>query len=349
MSFGVRSLATGLALVLYAGVLRAEPSASDRATARVLADEAGEALDQKNFEVAADKFGRAEALVHAPTLLLGLARAEVGLGKFVEASENYQRIIREGVAPGAPPSFARALQDAQREIKGVTPKLAWVTVTLKDPPTSSVTVDGIEIPKAALDVKRAVNPGRHVLKATADGYGPTTTTIEMKEGEAKAVTLVLDALSGSARPSPATPAPASGVESSVPVASADSSDVASSSGSRQRTYGFIGLGVGAAGLIVGGVAGLVAMGKHNSLESDCPNGKCAPNGQTTIDSFRSMATVSTVGFVVGAVAAAGGATLLLTAPRHAQTGGGPEAAPSKTMGHVEPYVGFASVGVRGTF
>src|SRR5262245_34002380 len=164
MSYGVRSLASCLALVLSADVARAEPSAADRATARVLADEAGEALDQKNYEVAADKFGRAEALVHAPTLLLGLARAEVGLHKFVEASENYQRIIREGVAPGAPPSFAKALQDAQREIKGISPKLTWVTVTLKDPPTSSVTIDGVDVPKAALDVKRAVNPGSHVLK-----------------------------------------------------------------------------------------------------------------------------------------------------------------------------------------
>src|SRR5262249_12514493 len=161
---------SGLALVLVAAVARAEPSASDRATARVLADEAGDALDQKNYEVAADKFGRAEALVHAPTLLLGLARAQVGLRKFVEANENYQRIIREGVAPGAPPSFARALQDAQREVKAITPKLAWVTVTLKEPATSTVTVDGVELPKAAMDVKRAVNPGSHVVKATAEGY-----------------------------------------------------------------------------------------------------------------------------------------------------------------------------------
>ena len=109
MSYGARTWASILALVLGASVARAEPSASDRATARVLADEAGEALDQKNYEVAADKFGRAEALVHAPSLLLGLARAQVGLRKFVEASENYQRIMREGVAPGAPPAFVKAL------------------------------------------------------------------------------------------------------------------------------------------------------------------------------------------------------------------------------------------------
>src|SRR5262249_50101448 len=79
MSYRVESLAWGLAFLLYAGGAWGEPSASDRATARVLADEAGDALDKKNYEIAADRFGRADALVHAPTLLLGLARAQVGL------------------------------------------------------------------------------------------------------------------------------------------------------------------------------------------------------------------------------------------------------------------------------
>ena len=155
---------------------RAEPSASDRATARVLADEAGDALDKKNFEVAMDKFGRADALVHAPTLLLGVARAQVGLFKFVEAQESYLRILREGVPPGAPAAFAKALQDAERELKAIAPKLAWVTITVKEPATSVVTVDGVEMPRAALDVKRAVNPGQHVVKATADGYDPAPPT-----------------------------------------------------------------------------------------------------------------------------------------------------------------------------
>jgi hypothetical protein len=316
------------------GVARAEPSASDRATARVLADEAGEALDQKNYEVAADKFARAEALVHAPTLLLGLARAEVGQRKFVEASENYQRILREGLPPGAPPAFAKALQDAQREIKAITPKLAWVTVTLKEPASSVVTIDGVELPKAAMDVKRAVNPGSHVVKATADGYHPTTTTIDVKEGEATAVTLALDLLPSSGEPA-ATTAATTDVDARATAPSPESSH--SAGASRQRMYGWIGLGVGAAGLVVGGVAGVVAIGRHGTLESDCPNGKCGPSGQTTIDSFRSMAAISTTGFVIGGLAAAAGGVLLLTAPRPAQTG------------RVQPYVGLGSVGARVTF
>ncbi len=337
MNYRTRCTAFSLATILCAGVARSEPTASDRATARALADEAGEALDQRNYEVAADRFGRAEALVHAPTLLLGLARAQVGLRKFVEAQENYQRIIREGVAPGAPAAFVKALGDAQREIKTIAPKLAWVTVTLKDPQASVVTIDGVELPKAAMDVKRAINPGNHVLKTTADGYKPATTTIDVAEGESRAVTLALEAVSSSSPATTGTQAAATGAGASLSAVSPDTTEESGPGSSKRRTLGWIGLGVGAAGLAVGGVAGLVAIGRHNTLESDCPNGKCSPSSQSTIDGFRTMATVSTVGFIVGAVAAAGGGVLLLTAQRPVQTG------------HVDAYVGLASVGARVTF
>jgi hypothetical protein len=330
MSYRVKSLAWGLVFLLYAGGAWGEPSASDRATARVLADEAGDALDKKNYEVAADRFARADALVHAPTLLLGLARAQAGLHKFVEAQENYQRILREGVPAGAPPAFAKALQDAQRELKTVTSKLAWVTVTVKEPATSVVTIDGTELPRAALDVKRAVNPGSHVLQATAEGYNSGTVNIDVAEGEAKAVALTLEPKSGSAaRPSTTLGSETSPTSPISPVGA----DTAQPASSRQKTFGFIGLGVGAAGLAVGGVAGLIAMSRHSALETDCQSGKCPASAQSTLDGFRTMATVSTVGFIVGGVAAATGGALLLTAPR-AQTG------------RVEPYIGLAYVGAR---
>jgi hypothetical protein len=61
-------------------VAQAEPSDADRATARVLAHEGFDAQQRGDYSVAADRFLRADALVHAPTLLLGLARAQVGLG-----------------------------------------------------------------------------------------------------------------------------------------------------------------------------------------------------------------------------------------------------------------------------
>ena len=152
----------------------------------------------------------------------------------------------------------------------------------------------------------------------------------MTEGESTALTLKLERSATAAAPAPAADANlTSNIMTNVPEGAPPS---------RQKMYGWIGLGVGGAGIVIGGITGLVAMSRHGSLESDCPNGKCSPaGGQDTIDGFRSMATVSTVSFVVGGIAAAAGGALLLTAPGPAQTG------------QVRPYVGLGSVGANVTF
>ena len=94
---------SGLGLgLLWASAALAEPSAADRATARSLAGEGYQALQDKDYATAADRFGRADALVHAPTLMIDWARALVGLGKLVEAQERYEQIVREGVDPKSP-------------------------------------------------------------------------------------------------------------------------------------------------------------------------------------------------------------------------------------------------------
>src|SRR5688572_10234925 len=74
-----------------------EPSAADRNTARRLAVDGQKALKAGDFAKAADHFQRANDLVNAPTLLLGLARARVGQGRLLEAYELYDKIVRTGV------------------------------------------------------------------------------------------------------------------------------------------------------------------------------------------------------------------------------------------------------------
>src|SRR5688572_8370318 len=84
---------------------QAEPTEADRATARALATEGYRALQRKEFEVAAERFQRADALVHAPTLMVDWARALVGLGRLVQAEEKYAQVVREGVDAKAPQSW----------------------------------------------------------------------------------------------------------------------------------------------------------------------------------------------------------------------------------------------------
>src|SRR5258708_29240182 len=129
-------LRTALALVASIAALTTSAPAraqsdADRATARTLGQEGQQALEGKDFKTAEDRFRRADNLVHAPTLMLGLARALAGEGKYVESQEAYNRIIREGLPPGAPEVFKRALDSAKKEVDEVAPKVGRVTITVQ--------------------------------------------------------------------------------------------------------------------------------------------------------------------------------------------------------------------------
>jgi hypothetical protein len=105
--------------VLVPGVAQAEPTVADRATARSLASEGYDALERKDYATAVNRFRHADALVHAPTIGVDLARALIGLGHYVEAYERYQLVIREGVPKGSPASWKQAVEDAEREVQAI--------------------------------------------------------------------------------------------------------------------------------------------------------------------------------------------------------------------------------------
>jgi hypothetical protein len=88
-------------------------------------------------------------------------------------------------------------------------------------------------------------------------------------------------------------------------------------GTTQRTWGWVGVGLGAAGLAVGTIGGFVLGSKHSSLLNDgCSSTTCVgSNYNDRVDSYNSWRTISTAGFVVGGLGTAVGITLLLTSPK----------------------------------
>jgi hypothetical protein len=363
----VRRFMTGVFLVAAStlGVARwawaQDPkSDADRATARALAHEGYEAQKRGSYALAADRFERAEALVDAPTLLLGLARAQVGLGKIVEASESYRRILREPLAPGAPAAFVKAVDDAKRESVSVAARLAWVTLDVKGPATPHVVLDDVAVSAAALDVPLACNPGAHTVKASAEGALSGEQSFTVGEGGRETVSLTLQ--KAPEAPVPAivpSPVGAGGARSGALQAGAASSDPAPSgvrseqpadvssgvyaegppapparSSSFQTGAGITALGIGAAGLVVGGVAGVLVLGRRASLNDSCPEGHCSAQYAGQVDTYRTLANVSTAATIVGATGVAAGTLLLLTVPK-------------STAVHV--YAGALSAGIAGRF
>jgi hypothetical protein len=311
------------------GVALAQASDADRATARALASKGYEAQKRGDYAVAVDDFERADTLVHAPTLQLGLARARAGLGKLVEAQETYRRIIREGVDAGAPAAFAKAVEDARREVTDLAPRLAWVTIDVRGPSTPSVVLDGTLVPTAALGVKRACNPGQHTLKASAEGFAPAERIFAVDEGGDQAVSLSLKVLPASTAPDQATIEAAPSLPE--PGTRPSSESPPTPFGTK---VGIAALGVGAAGLFAGGVTGVLVLSRHASLSHICPNGHCSPGESHDLAAYHTLANVSTASTVAGACAAVTGIALLIATPK---------AAPATL------YAGFLRVGVAGAF
>lgn len=280
-----------------------EPSEADKAQARVLGEEGQQALAKQDYEVAYDRFKRAEALYHAPTLLLGLARSAVGAGKYVQAQEAYNKLIREPLPKNAPDPFVRAQEDAKKEIIGLDQKIAWATITVTGPAKPVVTLDDESIPAAALGGKRPINPGEHVVKASGPGYLEREERFSIVSGAATTVEVALevDPHAGDL-PEPVPGTPSTG-----------------DTGDGQRIGGYVTLGVGAAGLLMGVITGGLAVGKHGELDDGCPGGTCPPALQGTLDDFHTLGTVSTVGIVAGGVLAATGLVVVLTAPSEPTT------------------------------
>lgn len=332
---GLTLVACTSALFLTAPARADEPSAADRATARTLAQEGYVALRDKDYATAADRFGRAEALVHAPTLLRDLARAQVGLGKLVDAHENYSLIIREGVAPDAPQPWVQALADAKAEIVSIPPRLPWVTITVTGPSDPTVTIDGVTISTASLGVKRPADPGKHEIRAAAPGYYTAKKTVVLNEGESVNIAFELEEAPPDAPPEPEeTPAT---LLSEAPVEPA------------WRKPAIIGaFAVGGAGLALGSVTGILAIRKHGKLSPACSNGTCGPEQKADLDNYHTLGTLSTIGFVAGGVGAAAGVVLLLVKPPSMSASGQAASKPRSAI-NLTPFIGLASAGVEGTF
>jgi hypothetical protein len=250
------------------------------------------------------------------------------------------------VAPDQPEAFKRALVEAKQEVKAVEPRLAWVSVNVvgANPSVVEVQLNNAVIPSAALGAQRPVDPGTLRARASADGYRTAEAEVQLAEGEH------LPAIELRLVPQPKTETSIAVNEAPSPMMTADGGEPAFIS---QSTLGYITLGLGGAGLVFGGVTGLLAYNKHQDLIGLCetpdqnpchvddPDGSKHAAAVKDQQDMKAFATASTVGFIAGGALAATGLILLITAPDD----------PGKSAQAVtlHPYVGFGTIGAVGSF
>jgi hypothetical protein len=163
-----------------------------------------------------------------------------------------------------------------------------------------VSVDGQPLVESVTGAAIPVEPGPHSFTFEAKGEKPITKQLVLREGDkARHEKIVF----GSPPPPPVDP----------------------SRGAAQRTGGVVAIVLGVAGLGIGGVFGALAASKWSSAQSACPASRsCTKDDHTTATgdkgNAQTLATVSTVGFVVGGIVTTGGIILYVTAPSASREG-----------------------------
>lgn len=330
------TIATALffgALAFAAPAAAEAPDAATRTAARALGTAGVEAYQANDFAAASDKLEKAYALLPAPSLGLWSGRALVKLGKWIEAADRFLEVTSLQVPTGDYAVQKRAQADAATELTALKPRIPTVVVTTPGAELSecSISIDGVPVASSLLSEGRLVDPGTHVIEARR-GRDEARVEVTLAEGERKTAELVFAAPA----PAPVTPSVVAPVPRAPVPATAPKPETAAPS-SAQRTWGWVAVGAGGVGLVVGGVTGLVAIGEKSDIDGNpsCHGNHCAPSEQSRVDAYNTQRTVSSVGFYAGGALAVLGVVLLVTAPSRAAS--------------ARAYVGPGSAGVRGTF
>ncbi|HEY6460381.1 MAG TPA: hypothetical protein VIY73_09525 [Polyangiaceae bacterium] len=111
-------------------------------------------------------------------------------------------------------------------------------------------------------------------------------------------------------PAPFATASTAPLAHDVPIADARPSGSASHG---VLVAGWVGVGLGAAGLVLGSAGGLVTLGDKSTADSHCPAG-CDATGLRAESNGKTWSSVSTASFIAGGAFAAAGISLLLLSP-----------------------------------
>ncbi|WP_146648605.1 hypothetical protein [Labilithrix luteola] len=189
-------------------------------------------------------------------------------------------------------------------------KLSRLTLRLSHPdPNVAITIDGRRIINEAIGTPLPLDPGNHKVVATS-GEAVWSGEVTIVEGPASAE-LVIPELQVPAKVTPA-------IEPLHVEPKIEKPSPAKSSGGTIRpmaTYGA--LAVGVVGIGVGTVFGLETLSTKSDADALCHGSVCTQHGYDLQEDARSSATLSTIGFGVGLVAAGVGVYLLVTSPKAA--------------------------------
>jgi len=312
-----------VSIVALAGGVSAQNKDADR-----LFDEATKAFKDGNYSEACPKFEQSNKLDPGVGVQLWLANCYEKAGKIASAYRQY--LAAEQLAIQVKDKDQRD-KVAHKHATDLEPRLAKLTIAL--PPS---TVAGLVVKRDGEVVKNAgeaeaIDPGSHLIEATAPGYKPWQSKVDVGDGSNTSITVAIEK---EASDQGETKSP---IEASSP-----------SFWTPMRIAGAIVAGAGVVGLGVGAAFGVMAKG--NLDDSNAGNhcdaaDTCDSIGLQLRSDAQGNALASTISFVAGGVLAAGGITLMII--------GGPkktESSPAPGASIVPTFSSsFAGLAARGQF
>lgn len=308
-------LASWLALgVLALGPLNARAASGEGGTeeelavARVLFADALKDEEAKHFVDALDKFQRVRAVRDTPQVEYRIGSCYEGLGQPAHAYAAYSKATELGQDDAKSADVVAASVD---RVHALAKHLGWLSVTLPAPLPAGVEVrlDDVAVPVTALRDPIVLEPGPHVVTATANDAAPYRSSIVLPEGAHAALTVSLEPVRGSASEgSPPMAPPSEEVHTRPQEAPAATHDA------WRRTAGWIAVSGGVALLLGAGAVELARSSDISTLNKSCygPNGLC-PNVLSGTQPARDLLSIENRATIEGPVAIGLGAGGLVAA------------------------------------
>ncbi|WP_170319412.1 hypothetical protein [Polyangium spumosum] len=295
--------AAALALALASGRAAAAPPeegdhAARRAAAEVLFDDGKRLMREGQYAVACPKFAESQRLDAGVGTLLNLADCLEKIGRTASAWAEFRAAAYAAREKGQ----VERETVARERAAALEPRLARLVVTAPwaDHLTDlEIRKDGQPLGRALWGTAVPVDPGKHVIEAMARGKRPFRVEVVVPAGEATQVTTAIPELAELPEPKPAAaPTPPS-----------------HSRGTVQRVAGVALGGAGVVSVVAGSILGVQAIAGRDASAAHCIEGNlCDATGVALRGEARMRGDAATGTILAGALAAAGGLVLYLTAP-----------------------------------
>lgn len=306
---------TAFGALLFSGPVRADATA----TAQELFDRGLSEMKAEHFSVGCPALRESYRLDPQPGTLFTLAECEARAGlvasalahfdAYIESVDVLTEVERERQASRV--AAARARRD---ELRPQVPHLTLV-VPESAPADAVLRLGDSVVPRVNWNVALPTDPGAYAIRLElADGRS-TSAEVKLTPGDSVALAVAL--------PSPAPPAPVplpaprvapQPEKAPEPAAPARPLPLfaAPPPASGPRVSAYVALGLGAAGIVTGSVAGAILISKRNTVSGHCDGKLCDSAGYATTRNVSTLDTVANVGFGVGLVGIAVGVVLLVT-------------------------------------